>query len=380
MSLGPNAAQAMSLLDPAILRGFEACRTNNAWPEREETWFSFRKGQEQHNRSDDPVGEKFFDMHCETGQSSVHRARFLDELVRLAPERVAHFGKRLEDVQEDGDSVVLRFEDGTEARHTAVIGCDGVKSRVRAMVLGAQHPATQPSFSGKYAYRGLIPMHRAVEMLGEEVSVNATMYMGDGGHMLTFPIEHGKTMNVVAFQTKQDRQWEEGKEWVQTSDRETMLRDFEGWVPCVKRILQMMERTDLWALFDHPPAPTYQKGRVCILGDSAHASSPHQGAGAGMAIEDALIMSRAMARAYTPADVERAFDVFDRLRRPRSQRQVATAREAGELYDLMLPGVMDDWEKVKQNLGTSRKWIWEHDLGADVGEAERLMDEGRARL
>lgn len=370
----------MSLLDPAILRGFEACRTNNAWPERERTWFSFRKGQVKHNRKDDPAGEKFFDMRCETGQSSVHRARFLDELVKLVPERVAHFGKRLETVEEGGEGVTLKFADGTTASHTAVIGCDGVKSRVRAMVLGAEHPATQPSFSGKYAYRGLIPMDSAAEMIGEEVSVNATMYMGDGGHMLTFPIEHGKTMNVVAFQTKEDRKWEEGKDWVQTVDRETMLRDFEGWVPCVQKILQMMERTDLWALFDHSPAPSYCKGRICMLGDSAHASTPHQGAGAGQAIEDALIMSRATARAYTSADVERAFAVYDRLRRPRSQRQVATAREGGELYDLMLPGVMDDWEKVKRNLSTSRKWIWEHDLEADVTEAERLMDEGRARL
>lgn len=374
----------MSLLDPAILRGFEACRTNNAWPERQKTWFSFRKGQERHNTSNsgssDPAGERFFDMRCETGQSSVHRARFLDELVKLVPERVAHFGKRLDSVQEDEEGVMLTFGDGTTARHTAVIGCDGVKSRVRAMVLGAEHPATRPSFSGKYAYRGLIPMERAAEMIGEEVSVNATMYVGEGGHMLTFPIEHGKTMNVVAFQTKKDRKWEEGKEWVQTVDRETMLRDFDGWVPTVKNILHMMERTDLWALFDHPPAPTYHKGRICILGDSAHASTPHQGAGAGQAIEDALIMSRAMARAYTPEDAERAFAVYDRLRRPRSQRQVRTAREGGELYDLMLPGVGDDWEEVKRNLSTSRKWIWEHDLGADVGEAERLMDEGRARL
>jgi len=44
-----------------------------------------------------------------------------------------------------------------------------------------------------------------------------------------------------------------------------------------------MEKPDVWALFDHPPAPTYFKGRFALLGDAAHASTPHQGAGAGQA-------------------------------------------------------------------------------------------------
>lgn len=64
-----------------------------------------------------------------------------------------------------------------------------------------------------------------------------------------------------------------------------MFRDYEGWGDTATRILQLMEKPDEWALFEHPPAPTYVKGKLAILGDAAHASTPHQGAGAGMAIE-----------------------------------------------------------------------------------------------
>lgn len=111
--------------------------------------------------------------------------QFLEELVKLVPDEVAHFGKRLEDVQDHGDYVVLKFQDGTTAEHSAVIGCDGVKSRTRQIVLGPDHPAASATFSGVYAYRGLIPMDQAAELLGDELARNAQMYFGHGGHVTT---------------------------------------------------------------------------------------------------------------------------------------------------------------------------------------------------
>jgi len=67
-----------------------------------------------------------------------------------------------------------------------VIGCDGVKSRTRHILLG-DNEITLPTFSEKYAYRGLIPMEKAVEALGEELARNSQMYLGYHGHILTFP-------------------------------------------------------------------------------------------------------------------------------------------------------------------------------------------------
>lgn len=259
----------MKLIDPAIHEGFLRCATNNAWPEYEKCWFSFRKGQDQSSK----FGTNFLDLKCETGQLSVHRARYLDELVALIPESVAHFGKRFVNAEEKDDHVLLHFHDGSTAEHSAVIGCDGVKSASRQLVLGADHPALSPTFSGKYAYRGLIPMDQAAELLGDELARNSQMYFGHGGHILTFPIEKGKTMNVVAFSTKADGKWDD-PEWVKPMDKEAMFKDFEGWAEAPLKILSLMQKPDVWALFDTPPAPTYCKGRICMLGDAAHASTP----------------------------------------------------------------------------------------------------------
>ncbi|KAK3703515.1 hypothetical protein LTR37_014362 [Vermiconidia calcicola] len=365
----------MKLIDPAIHEGFLNCATNNAWSDRQNFWFSFRNGQDTSNK----FGTRFFDLWCETGQSSVHRARFLDELVALVPNELAHFGKKLDNAEDKVDHVVLHFEDGTTAKHSAVIGCDGVKSRLREVVLGKDHPAAKPVFSGKYAYRGLIPMEDAAALMGDELARNSQMYFGHGGHILTFPIEKGKTMNVVAFSTKEDGKWDD-EVWVVPMDKGAMFKDFTGWTDSVQKCLSMMQKPDIWALFDHPPAPTYTKGRICILGDAAHAGTPHNGAGAGQAIEDALCMSRLMRLVYDGVDIPRAFAAFDRVRRPRSQRQVQMARDSGWLYDLQLPGYMDDWDKIKQMLEEKQNWIWNHDLEAENKEAERVFNEETSKL
>jgi salicylate hydroxylase len=365
----------MEMIDPAIYQGFLRCATNNAWPEHQKHWFTFRKGEDTSSK----FGTSFLELWCETGQSSVHRASFLDELVALVPKNIAHFGKKLETIEDQGDHVVLHFADGTTAKHSAVIGCDGVKSRTREIVLGKDHPAARATFSGKYAYRGLIPMDDAAALMGDELARNSQMFFGHGGHILTFPIEQGKIMNVVAFGTKEDGKWDD-PEWVKPMNKEAMYQDFKGWTEATQKILSMMQKPDIWALFDHQPAPIYFKGRVCLIGDAAHASTPHNGAGAGQAIEDALCISRLMRLVYDADDIPRAFAAYDKIRRPRSQRQVKVARESGLLYDLQLPGYMDDWEKIKELLQSKQAWLWNHDLSADVKEAERVFREETSRL
>lgn len=168
----------------------------------------------------------------------VHRAHFLDELVKLVPDTVAQFGKRLESLSKKGEKMVLKFQDGTEAEADAVIGCDGIKSKTRLILLGDDHDKGQAVFSGRYAYRGLIPMEKAVEAVGEELARNSQMYMGHHGHVLTFPIEKGKTMNVVAFRTKADGKWNDEK-WVLPMKQEDMFEDFRGWGDSVKHILSV---------------------------------------------------------------------------------------------------------------------------------------------
>lgn len=110
---------------------------------------------------------------------SVHRAHFLDELVKLVPAKRVHFNKGLTTIEDEPEKqVVMHFKDGTTARADAVIGADGIHSHVREYLLGKE--AAAPSFPGSVAYRGLVPMDAAVEKLGAEFAQNCVILCGNG--------------------------------------------------------------------------------------------------------------------------------------------------------------------------------------------------------
>lgn len=112
---------------------------------------------------------------------SVHRARFLDELVKGVPPERAHFNKRLQSLEEEeGSGIVLHFKDGTTATVDAVIGADGIHSVTREFILGERDLASHSTFAGSVAYRGLVPMDKAVEKLGAEYAQNSMMLCGPG--------------------------------------------------------------------------------------------------------------------------------------------------------------------------------------------------------
>ncbi|KAI9738700.1 MAG: hypothetical protein M1834_008205 [Cirrosporium novae-zelandiae] len=364
VSFGPNSTRAMSLIDPAIKVGYDKCATINGFEDKAPTWFDFRLGMPWRGGKEkgglNPGHMIQGVVAGNVGQSSVHRAHFLDEMVKLIPSDRASFGKRLQEIEEIKGGVRMKFQDGTTAEASAVIGCDGIKSRTREILLGEETPAVHATFSGKYAYRGLLPMGKAVELLGEELAKNSQMYLGYHGHVLTFPIEKGETMNVVAFRTKED-DWEDDR-WVKPMQREDMFHDFRGWGESVRSILSLMEKPDVWALFNDPPTEKYCQRRICLLGDAAHASTPHQGAGAGMALEDVYIMSSLLGAIQDPSDIDAAFKAYDKIRRPRAEKLVSTSRACGELYEFEHYGIGDDLEKLAENLRTRYDWIWKEDL------------------
>lgn len=372
VAFGPNSLRAMSLIDPKIRELYDKNATSNH-SKSQAVWFNFHAGMDCGiGKAGEMVATAIAGDAGDIGFSSIHRARFLDELVSLVPDENVTFGKRVVQVEELADGLRLHFADGGTAEASAAVGCDGVRSNLRHIVLGKDDRAAYPSFTGKYAYRGLIPMEKVVDLLGDELARNSVMWLGNHGHVLTFPIEKGAMMNVVAFRTEKDGKWADER-WVLPMDRTKMEGDFKGWGASVTKILSLMEKPDLWALFDYPPAKTYYKGRTCLSGDAAHASTPHQGAGAGMALEDAYVMSNLLGAVRRSSDIEDAFRAFDAVRRPRTQRLVTTSRECGELYELEAEGVGDDADRLRENLSRRFGWIWEKDSEEDLAVAMGML-------
>lgn len=130
-----------------------------------------------------------------------------------------------------------------------------------------------------------------------------------------------------------------------------------------------------WPLFHHPDTPTYYKGRVCLLGDSAHASSPSQAAGAGQGLEDALIFSKILSLVNSPSQLDAAFQVYDSIRRPRAQRVVQESKEVGVAYFLTHPDFGNDLQKITDDANRRLPLIWWHDLEGDLKTAESKFKE-----
>ena len=172
-----NAVQAMELCHRGVYEAFEKVRTRNIWASKQDVWFDYYDGFEA--AGDEGKNQRpAFTILSEIGQNGVHRAHFLDELVKLVPSSIARFGKRLESISEDESGLLsMTFADGTTSLAHAILGCDGIKSRVRQALFGADHPCVQPTFTHKYAYRALVPMDDAIAALGEEKAQNSCMHV-----------------------------------------------------------------------------------------------------------------------------------------------------------------------------------------------------------
>lgn len=121
-----------------------------------------------------------------------------------------------------------------------------------------------------------------------------------------------------------------------------------------------------------PPAPFYSNGRVALLGDAAHASTSHASAGAGMAVEDAFIVSELISnrQIISCSDIPVAFSSYNIVRIPRTQELVRHSRESGQLYQMRRPGSGNNVEKIKETLGSWQNWIWEINLDCHLEEGE----------
>lgn len=376
---GSNAVRALGLIHPALISAYRKLAT----PNPPGTWLTYRYGMQFQNKSlnqnGNTSGEETRDAgqvfwkqrdHAESGY--VHRARLLDEMIKLIPDGTASFNKRLERVEQMLDHrVMLFFEDGTTAIADAVVGCDGIKSRTRSFVCGQ---SVQPVYSGQYAYRQLFPLDVAIAALGHERAKSMTLECGYGGYIVHYPLEDGEFMNITAVVNDKRPKWDDD-DWLVPTSYEAMLEDWKGWDARVLNLMSRISQPQRRALFDLKHDRPYARSRVCLLGDSAHAATPHNGAGAGMAMEDAYVLSGLLADVENVEDLALAFKAYDSVRRPRSQQLIDVSRLSGLTKCLMCPGVGDDSEKFKKHIDSTYAWIWEIDLEGHLDKAKAIMQE-----
>lgn len=305
------------------------------------------------------------------GRRCAHRARLLEELVRHVPEGTVQFKKTLVSILKSDSKYELRFADGTHAFADAVIGCDGIKSITKRFVLGEDDPALKPSFTNMYAHRGLVPHSIVESLLGPDGS-NLMIHMGYNRYLVSYPV-NDDLVNVGAFCSPEDLNEWESDNWVIPGTREEMLEQFKEFGEPIHKLIRCIEKTDKWAIFESSPARTYANDRVCILGDAAHASSPHHGSAAALAFEDGYILAGLLSGVDSLHGIATAFRAYDETRRPRTQAFVRSSREIGRMDTFTMDGVGDNFEKIAELANARYGWLWSFDLEKELGRGKRFM-------
>jgi salicylate hydroxylase len=156
------------------------------------------------------------------------------------------------------------------------------------------------------------------------------VFQGPGRVFNRYTIRQGALVNCVGI-IKTDQWLDDG--WSTPADREEMLGDYQGWHPEVTALIERGERMIKWGLFDRPPLTRWSEGRLTLLGDAAHPMLPFLGLGAAMAIEDALILARALRASPTIAAALNCYELARRARTALVQQQAARQGELVQSCD-----------------------------------------------
>lgn len=275
------------------------------------------------------------------------------------------------------EGVEITFADNTTATADLLIGSDGIHSEVRKQFISGK-----ALYSGKIAYRGIVPIAALPKETwpGRSWSV---IWMARHKHFLVFPISQSKSLNIVAFISKREDEIPDLREsWTSTCDRSELEADFGDCEETVQKIIALMdERPSKWRINDHEPVSQWNflDGKVVLLGDACHATTPHQGAGAGQAVEDGYILSKALAdwlASGRKQPLQNWMQLYQEIRLPRAQKVVTTSRQAGALYEFESPDLIDlpfddAVPIVAERLQTRMNWIWTENLDAIYDKARQ---------
>jgi salicylate hydroxylase len=241
------------------------------------------------------------------------------EACRVTPLIALTASRKVEAYADRGDRVTVRTERGEEYEGAALIGADGLWSKVRAQLVGDG----EPRISGHIAYRGVIPTREVPLRLQ---SNDVVLWAGPKTHLVHYPLRRGEVYNlVVVFHS---RRYEEG--WNSYGDPAELKEHFRGQQAQVLEFLEMVDEWRMWVLCDREPISRWSDGCVTMIGDAAHPMLQYLAQGACMAIEDAVVLAKHAAA--TPHDLPGAFLRYQRERYLRTTRTQLTARIYGDIY------------------------------------------------
>jgi salicylate hydroxylase len=240
----------------------------------------------------------------------LHRLGLADELAKLG---VRPLAVRFVDQR---DHVEAEFDNGANVTAGVLIGADGIHSTVRESLFGL----ASPHFTGCMAYRGLVPTDRIKHL---DVEVNAQIWMGPGKHIVIYYVAAKRLLNFVGI-IEQDTWTRES--WTDRGDVKDLRAAFVGWDPNLRAIIDAIDETFIWGLFDRAPLPRWSVGRVSLLGDACHPMLPFMAQGAAQALEDGATLTACLKKYSDVVEALRRYEAL-RLQRATHIQGMATVNK-----------------------------------------------------
>jgi salicylate hydroxylase len=270
-----------------------------------------------------------FNLRYGAPYATIHRAD-LQGLLLDAARRAGvqlKLSARVAGAVESANEVKVSIEGDFEARGEALIGADGVWSALRAQVAGDGPPAP----TGHLAYRGMATQR---DLPAHLRSTDVTVWLGPRLHVVAYPVRRGEALNVVALVEGKSRG--PADDWDQAAIAADLRSAIGRQCAPLQHLVRAMPGWRLWALHDRAPmasAEEMSRGRIALLGDAAHPMRPYFAQGAGMAIEDAAELAKALAPgAAGEMDVPAALRGYALRRWERCARVQQRSRRNGLIF------------------------------------------------
>lgn len=252
---------------------------------------------------------------------AIHRADLHQVLISLLNPGSLITNKECIDFKQNNHGIAINFSDGTEAHADYLIACDGIHSAIRKKLV----PDSTPRYAGYTCWRAVIdnpPNGFNVE--------ETTETWGRNGRFGIVPLTNGRVYWFACINTS------ENNPVMQSYTPGHLLNHFKNFHNPVAEIIQSTRNDQLiWNdILDIKPLKKFAFGKIVLLGDAAHATTPNMGQGACMAIEDAAVLSNCIA---STKDVEKAFLNYEEKRIVRTTSIVNRSWQMGKIAQLANP-------------------------------------------
>jgi salicylate hydroxylase len=243
-------------------------------------------------------------------QLTMHRADVMSALEQALEPHELQLGQRTTGFAHSGDSATVTLANGTTHAFDLLLGADGIHSGVRQYLFGDD----RPQFTGIVSYRAVVPAERLTG--GDPGAFVKWWGPTDDLQIVTFPLNRGR--DVFIFATTSQTDWT-NESWTAPGDPDALRRAYAAFHPDAKALLAACDTVLASALYIRDPLPKWTGERMALLGDACHPMMPFMAQGAGMAIEDAVVLSRALT-GVSADGLSAALSRYERARQERTAK------------------------------------------------------------